>query len=84
MSLKDFSAKDHLVISTLGLEFALAEILGCALGLWLDKKWDTTPWMLFLGAAGGFTLGMYRIIRFAREMDRQEKIAAEKKKNGRY
>ena len=38
--------------------------------------------MLVLGVLGGFTLGMYRIIRFAQEMDRQGKTA--EKENGRY
>ncbi|MBR4355515.1 MAG: AtpZ/AtpI family protein [Elusimicrobiaceae bacterium] len=82
MSLGPFSRQEHLVITTLGLEFAVAELLGGALGIWLDKKWETSPWMLVLGVLGGFTLGMYRIIRFAQEMDRQGKTA--EKENGRY
>ncbi len=82
MSLGPFSRQEHLVITTLGLEFAVAELLGGALGIWLDKKWETSPWMLVLGVLGGFALGMYRIIRFAQEMDRQGKTA--EKENGRY
>lgn len=67
-----FSKQDHLAITTLGLEFATAEILGAALGLWLDTKWGTSPWMFLLGVAGGFALGMYMIIRGAQAMARQE------------
>ncbi len=82
MVLKGFSKQDHVAISSLGLEFAVAELLGGALGIWLDKKWETSPWMLLLGVLGGFALGMYRIIRFAHEMDCQAKTA--EKENGHY
>lgn len=68
-----FSKQDHFAITTLGMEFATAEILGAALGLWLDSKWGTSPWMFLLGVAGGFALGMYMIIRGAQAMARQEK-----------
>lgn len=70
-----FSKQDHLAITTLGLEFATAEILGAALGLWLDGKWGTSPWMFLGGVAGGFALGMYMIVRGAQAMAREEKPA---------
>lgn len=66
-----FSKQDHLVITTLGLEFAVAELLGAGAGLYLDTKWGTTPWLFLFGVAAGFTLGMYIIIRGAQEMERQ-------------
>ncbi len=81
MALKDFSAQDHLVISTLGLEFAAAEILGGAVGFWLDKKYHTSPWLLLAGVALGFMLGLYIIWRRTQEMDRL--TAQEKTKNER-
>ena len=79
MALKSFSKQDHLIITTLGLEFAAAEILGGGVGLWLDKKWDTSPWLFLLGVCGGFAVGMYMIIRGAQEMTRQETTPAGKK-----
>lgn len=79
MTLKSFSKQDHLVITTLGLEFAAAEILGGGAGLWLDNKWGTSPWLFLLGVCGGFALGMYMIIRGAQEIHRQEKTAVRKK-----
>lgn len=68
MSLKDFSAQDHVAITTLGLEFAASEILGAGLGFWLDKKYQTSPWLLVTGAVAGFMLGMYIVWRRAKEM----------------
>ena len=67
-----FSKQDHLVITTLGLEFAAAELLGAGVGLYLDKKWSTAPWLFLLGVAVGFALGMYMIIRGAQEMERKD------------
>ncbi|MCQ2410587.1 MAG: AtpZ/AtpI family protein [Elusimicrobiaceae bacterium] len=84
MALKDFSKQDHAAITTLGLEFALAEILGGALGWWLDNKWGTSPWCFLAGVAGGFALGMYMIIRGAQELERQSTPSQTKGKNGHY
>ena len=67
MKISPISKQDHIVITTLGLEFAIAEILGAAAGLWLDKTWGTSPWLFLLGVGGGFVLGMYMIIRGAQE-----------------
>ena len=61
MKLGPFSAKEHLEITTLGMEFALAEIAGAGVGYWLDKKFYTTPWLLLAGVACGFIVGFYRI-----------------------
>ncbi|MBO7191455.1 MAG: AtpZ/AtpI family protein [Elusimicrobiaceae bacterium] len=73
MSLKDFSAKDHVAITTLGLEFAAAEMLGAGVGFWLDKKYQSSPWFLLAGAVVGFMLGMYIVWRRTKEMERDEK-----------
>ena len=73
MSLKDFSAQDHVAITTLGLEFATAEILGVGFGFWLDKKYNSSPWFLVAGAVFGFMLGMYIVCRRAKDMEREKK-----------
>lgn len=77
MSLKDFSKQEHVVITTLGLEFAAAEILGGGLGFWLDKKYHTSPWFLITGVIAGFMLGMYIVWRRAQEMAAHEKTQKE-------
>lgn len=73
MVLKSFSAQDHVAITTLGLEFAVAEILGVGLGFWLDKKYQSSPWLLVAGAVVGFMLGMYIVWRRAKDMEREKK-----------
>ena len=83
MPLGPFSKEDHLQITTLGTEFAVAEMLGTALGFWLDRKWGTTPWMLLAGVAAGFALGFYIVLRAAKDMEKQIKTQQVKKRNGR-
>ena len=83
MAVGPFSKQDHVQITTLGTEFAVAEILGVGLGFWLDSKWNTSPWMLVLGAIGGFLLGFYIILRAAKEMEAQATRKQVKKKDGR-
>jgi ATP synthase protein I len=40
-------------LSTVGLSFVLAIVLGVAGGVWLDRSAGTSPW----GFLGGFVLG---------------------------
>lgn len=67
MTIGPFSGKDVSDISSLGMEFALAEILGAALGFWLDRKFGTLPWCLLGGVVLGFCVGFYRIVKVAKE-----------------
>jgi ATP synthase protein I len=50
--------KDLAYFSTVGLSMALAVFIGLAIGVYLDHRWDTSPWMtllfLVLGIAAGF------------------------------
>ena len=70
MALGPFSAKDHVVITTLGLEFAVAVALGTGGGYWADRHYDTTPWLTIIGVLSGFALGMYIVVKEARRMGR--------------
>jgi len=67
MKLGPFSGKDVGDITSLGMEFALSEILGGAFGYWLDKKFGTLPWCLLGGVLIGFCIGFYRIVKVAKE-----------------
>ena len=44
--------------STLGLTIVIATFIGLALGIWLDRVFDTSPWLtvifLILGIIAGF------------------------------
>lgn len=50
--------KDLAYFSTVGLSMALAVFIGLAIGVYLDHRWDTSPWMtlifLVLGIVAGF------------------------------
>ncbi len=85
MALGPFTKQDHLEITTLGMEFAVSEILCAGAGYWLDQRWGTAPWCLVAGAAAGFALGLYQILRAARQMtqDNAKFKKAEEKKDGR-
>jgi F0F1-type ATP synthase assembly protein I len=53
-------------LSTVGLSFVLAIVIGTAFGWWLDGKLGTSPWgffvFFFLGLAAG-VLNVYRITK---------------------
>ncbi|OGR69288.1 MAG: hypothetical protein A2081_05575 [Elusimicrobia bacterium GWC2_61_19] len=53
----------------IGLELAVAVLLGFWAGYQLDKKAGTAPWLMLGGAAGGLGAGFYLVIRelFPRE-----------------
>lgn len=46
-------------ITTVGLEMALP----AALGYWLDERWGTEPWLIILGGALGFTVGLRHLLQ---------------------
>jgi ATP synthase protein I len=50
--------KECAYYSTVGLSVALSIFIGLAIGVYLDRRYDTTPWLtlifLVLGIAAGF------------------------------
>ena len=52
------SIKELAYYSSLGLSVALAIVIGLAIGVYLDKRFDTSPWctlvFLILGIVAGF------------------------------
>ncbi len=79
-----FTKQDHWEITTLGMEFAVSEALCTGVGYWLDKRWETFPWCLLAGAAAGFALGLYQIIRAAGKMTKQNiNLKKAEQKDGR-
>jgi ATP synthase protein I len=49
----------------IGLQFAATIVVFAFIGIWLDRRLGTSPWMLlicvFVGAGGGF-YSMYRLV----------------------
>lgn len=66
------SGKDFTLISTLGIEFALIMCFGTFGGLWLDRKTNTFPWCLLVGAVLGFALALFVLVSHAKAATRKE------------
>jgi len=49
--------------ASLGMSVALSIFIGLFAGLWLDKKFDTEPVLLFVGLAFGIAAGFSNILR---------------------
>lgn len=73
MANKPFGPQDQLQIASLGTEFALSEIIGAAVGYWLDKKLGTLPWCMVGGVVAGFAFGLARVVQAAKQANRQGK-----------
>jgi ATP synthase protein I len=50
-------------LSTIGLAFVFALVLGFAAGVWLDRKLGTSPWLSLLGFAMGLAAGVLNVMR---------------------
>lgn len=44
-------------------QVAMAAVVPPVLGLWADRSWGTSPWLLCVGAGLGFLLLMMDVIR---------------------
>lgn len=53
--------------ASMGVEFIVAVLLPGALGYWLDGKWQTTPWLMLVGGMFGFGLGLYMMLKAAKQ-----------------
>jgi F0F1-type ATP synthase assembly protein I len=53
--------------SSLGVEFTLTFLLPLGVGFWLDGKAGTRPGFMLLGGAVGFAVGLWRLIKQARQ-----------------
>ncbi len=51
----------------LGMELAVAMVLGIVAGRWADAKLGTAPMLLLAGVAVGFAAGLFLLVRGARQ-----------------
>jgi len=56
---------------SVGLEMGISIAIGCLGGLWLDKKFNTTPWLFYIGFFSGLGAATKAIIRVTRRYQRQ-------------
>ncbi|MFZ1986325.1 MAG: AtpZ/AtpI family protein [Desulfatitalea sp.] len=62
--------KDLAYFSTIGLSVALSIFIGLAIGVYLDRRWETSPWLTLLFLLLGIAAG-YRNIGLAIKKSRQ-------------
>jgi ATP synthase protein I len=55
------SFRELAYFSSLGLSIALAIFIGLAIGVYLDQRYDTTPWLTLIGLAMGIAAGFRNI-----------------------
>jgi ATP synthase protein I len=58
--------------ASIGLEFGIAIALGAWIGSWLDKRYETDPWLLLAGILIGSAAAFRDLIRFARRYEREQ------------
>src|SRR5690606_5173399 len=50
-------------LGTLGLSFVIALAIGTVAGLWVDNRFDTSPWGLLIGFGLGFAAAVLNVVR---------------------
>jgi ATP synthase protein I len=50
-------------LSTVGMSFVLALVMGFGAGYWLDGWLDTKPWLSFIGFFTGLAAGVLNVYR---------------------
>jgi len=58
--------------STLGLQVALAIFIGLAVGVWLDSRFGTFPWLTLVFMIFGIVAGFLNYYRFIKRQQRDE------------
>jgi len=54
----------------IGLEIAVGVALGYLIGVWVDRRWNSSPWGVLAGTMIGLAGGLYLLIRDAFRMNR--------------
>ena len=53
-------------LSTVGLSFVLAIVIGTAAGWWIDRLLGSSPWGFLIGFALGLVAGVLNVLRTTR------------------
>jgi len=70
---KKQSSKAVIYASSLGIEIALSIGIGGYFGFWLDKKFDTEPWLLLLFFLFGIGAAIKSLIRFIKIVEKEDR-----------
>ena len=64
----DASATQQMfALSGVGFEFIAEVGVMTLIGWFLDRQFETSPWLTLAGVAIGFTFGIYRLVSFAKK-----------------
>ncbi len=58
--------------STVGLHFVLSIFIGLGIGVWLDSRFGTSPWLSLLFLLFGVAAGFLNYFRFAKKQQEEE------------
>jgi ATP synthase protein I len=64
--------------TSMGLQWGLSVLIGLAIGVWLDSRFDTFPWLTLIFLVMGVIAGFRNYYRFIRQ---QQKEGQEEKKS---
>lgn len=64
--------KSYLEYLSLGLEIAVGLFAPILIGLWLDLKWDLTPWLTLSGVVVGMLIFAGTLSRLIRKFNRKK------------
>jgi ATP synthase protein I len=57
--------------SSVGLEMGLSVVIAVLIGMWLDSRLGTTPWLMLLWLLFGLAAGFRGVLRAVRRADRE-------------
>jgi len=70
MNKKNIFAK-FLFLSTLGLEMGISIGVGVYGGIWLDKKFNTSPYLTIFGIIVGFGAAIKSFLRILKKLNKE-------------
>jgi len=73
--------RQYYSLSALGIEMGVTLAIGLLIGWYLDRLFDTEPWMIILFSIFGIVAGFRNIIRLARK-DWDEESVGEPEEGG--
>jgi ATP synthase protein I len=66
--------------ATVGLDLGLSVLVGLYAGWWLDRRFDTSPWLTLLGLSFGVAAGFRALWRALQQANREaEQIEREER-----
>lgn len=64
--------RTYALYSGAGLQLAVSIGGGAWLGMWLDDRYDWSPWGAFVGVVVGSAAGFYNLIRIVNQATRED------------